>query len=406
MPKPSLTRRADGRYRVKYQGKQFYGDTQKEAYAKRDEYRRMLEAGIKAEADGLTVQAYAMRWVKTYKAHLTPAAYDAHVRILNRFIEHKCIGQRAMKDIDTMDIQGFLNAHAGKSVSTLHKIKVTLCSLFRYALSDRVIQHDPTVKLQIPKGTKGTHRDITQHERELISRAVHRLRPAVMAMLYAGLRRGEVMAMNVDRDVDFECKTITVREAVRFEDLRPVITSPKTDAGLRTVPLLDVLAAELRGKHGLLIAKADGTHMTESAWDRAWASYLTALSTLENGHLKRWHGKTKAHIEMKAKYDELISAGDQEAASAYVLPPWHDIVIRPHDLRHSYCTMLYDAGVDIKTAQTWMGHADASVTMDIYTHLTNERQKTASTALESAAKQLFGVQNGVQLSQASEETIV
>lgn len=41
MPKPSLTKRADGRYRVKYQGKQFYGSTQKEAYAKRLPLRRL-----------------------------------------------------------------------------------------------------------------------------------------------------------------------------------------------------------------------------------------------------------------------------------------------------------------------------------------------------------------------------
>jgi integrase len=58
--------------------------------------------------------------------------------------------------------------------------------------------------------------------------------------------------------------------------------------------------------------------------------------------------------------------------------------------------MLYDAGVDLKTAQKWMGHADADVTMKIYTHLSAEREKSASEALENAAKMLYGVQNGVQ----------
>ena len=32
--------------------------------------------------------------------------------------------------------------------------------------------------------------------------------------------------------------------------------------------------------------------------------------------------------------------------------------VRSHDFRRTYCTMLYDAGIDLKTAQAWMGHAD------------------------------------------------
>jgi integrase len=147
---------------------------------------------------------------------------------------------------------------------------------------------------------------------------------------------------------------------------------------------LDVLADELRGKHGLAITDTDGKIMTQSAWSRCWESYLCKMSVPENGHSKRWHGKTKEH---KA----IIEAGGS-------IPPWVDISIRPHDLRHSYCTMLYDAGVDLKTAQKWMGHADADVTMKIYTHLTAEREKSASEALENAAKTLYCSQNGSQSS--------
>ena len=387
MPKPSLTRRADGRYRVKYQGKQFYGDTQKEAYAKRDEYRRMLEAGIKAEADGLTVQSYAMRWVSTYKAHLTPAAYDVHVRILNRFIAYEDIGRRVMKDVDTIDIQGFYNSYVGKSHSTLCDVRDTIKGLFRYALADRVIQYDPTVKATLPKGKKGTHRVITDRERDLINRTPHRIRPAVMVMLYAGLRRGEALALNIDRDVDFSAKTITVREALRFEGQQHAhIVDPKTEAGRRTIPLLAALAQELTGLHGLLLPSATGTHMTQSAWRSAWSSYISALEATDNGCQRRWYGRTKEHQALQA-------AGQ--------LPPWRDVTIRAHDLRHSYCTMLYDADVDVKTAQAWMGHADQDVTLSIYTHLTAERQKKATEALENAAKKLSGVQNGVQTATSS-----
>lgn len=381
-PKPSKKRRADGRFRVKYQGKEFYGSTQKEAYAKRDEYRRMLEAGIRAEAEGLTVKAYARRWVHTYKAHLSDAAYNVHVRILNRFCAHQGIGSRAIKDINTIDIQSFYNQYQGMSYSTICDVRDTIKGLFKFALADRVIQYDPTIKATLPKGKKGTHRVITDRERDLINRLQHKLRPAVMVMLYAGLRRGEVLALDIDRDVDFSNKTISVREAVRFEgQLQPLIVSPKTEAGARTIPLLDVLAHELHGLHGLVAADAKGQHMSHSAWRAAWDSYISAMETLDNGCHKRWYGRTKEHQALKEQG---------------LLQPWRDVTMRAHDLRHSYCTMLYDADIDVKTAQAWMGHADQEVTLAIYTHLTAERQKRATESLENAAKKLSGGQNGGQ----------
>ena len=378
-----LKQRTDGRYKCKYKGKYFYGATQREAQQKRDEYRRMIEAGVKAEAMGLTVRAYASRWVSTYKAHLTDGPYNTHVRILNRFFAHDGIGDRRMQDIDTIDIQSFYNTAKGKSHSYICDMRDTIKGLFKYAVADRVITYDPTIKAVLPKGARGSHRAITQQERDLITSLDHRMRTAAMIMLYAGLRRGEVLALDIDRDVDYSAKTLTVRYAVRYPDQQqPQIVDPKTEAGKRTIPLLDVLVDELRGKHGLAITDTSGQIMTQSAWARCWESYLTKLSEMRNGHAKRWHGRTKAD---KA----ILAAGGQ-------IPPWVDINIRPHDLRHSYCTMLYDAGVDIKTAQKWMGHADADVTMQIYTHLSAEREKMASEALENAAKKLHGGQNGGQ----------
>ena len=110
MPRQSLTRRSDGRFRVKYKGKQFYGNTQAEAIRARDEYKKQLETGIKEEQLGLTVTTYSARWVSTYKANVTPNVYNTHVRILNRFCE--LYGDRRMMDITAIDIQAFFNTVA------------------------------------------------------------------------------------------------------------------------------------------------------------------------------------------------------------------------------------------------------------------------------------------------------
>ena len=51
--------------------------------------------------------------------------------------------------------------------------------------------------------------------------------------------------------------------------------------------------------------------------------------------------------------------------------------ITPHIFRHTYATMLYNAGVDIKTAQYLLGHATIQMTLDIYTHLQEGKEKVA-----------------------------
>lgn len=128
---------------------------------------------------------------------------------------------------------------------------------------------------------------------------------------------------------------------------------------------------ELRKKAGIqqkeLAIIIGVSRPTVSAWERAWDSYLYALGEIKNGCSRRW-----------AK------------------GPWEPVTIRAHDLRHSYCTMLYDSGVDLKTAMLWMGHADQTMTMQIYTHLTDTRRKEAENALRNAQKTAFGVQNGGQ----------
>ena len=123
--------------------------------------------------------------------------------------------------------------------------------------------------------------------------------------------------------------------------------------------------------------------MSESAFDRAWASYITALETSLNGGHKRWYGKTKAHLAAMERGEKL--------------PPWRSVNIRPHDLRHTYCTLLYDAGVDLKTAMKWMGHADQSMILRIYAHLTDEREKASAIALAKTVNDMLVSQNVSQM---------
>lgn len=379
MARQHLKQRSDGRYACQAEGHYFYGATEKEALAKRAEYYRMREKGMKEEAYGISVAKYAARWVSVYKSNLTTGPYNTVVRMLNRFCNHEGIGDRTLRSITTIDIQSYYNTAAGMSHSYICDMRDAIKGLFKGAIADRLIDFDPTARAKLPEGKKGSHRAITDAERELIHQTAHHMRPAVMIMLYAGLRRGEVLALRADRDLDFENMTITVREAVRFENQHlPSIVDPKTEAGVRVIPMPEVLADELRFITGLVAPAADGSLMSLAAWKSAWSSYINALEKQANGICKRWYGRTKAQQAMEN------------------LPPWKDVKIRAHDLRHSYCTMLYEAGIDVKTAQKWMGHADDDMIREVYTHLSEKMEKKAQIALENHEKMLFDCQKDCQ----------
>lgn len=384
MPRQTLKQRPDGRYACKYKGIFFYGKTQSEALAAREAYKRDEARGLTRQSLCPSVAEYAAKWLPTHKAHLTQAPYNTHARILNRFCA--MYGDDAMDKITASDIQEFYNTLQGRSQSSINDARDTVKGMFKAALADRVIQFDPCLSATPPKGSKGTHRAITQQERNLIHDTPHRMRAGVLVMLYAGLRRGEALAIDIDRDIDFANKLIHVRQAVRFENNHAVLCDPKTEAGSRDVPLLDILCDELRELHGLLMPDANGGIMSEAAFRRGWNSYITTIETAANGVTKRWYGKRKEDCGKE-------------------LPPWKNISIRPHDLRHSFCTMLYDYDVDLKTAMKWMGHADQAMTMRIYTHLTDEKEKRAFSSLTNGLNKALSSQNRSQQQKANDQSI-
>ena len=105
--------------------------------------------------------------------------------------------------------------------------------------------------------------------------------------------------------------------------------------------------------------------MTRVGLRRKWASYLRCLEEIANGDRnRRWYGKTKDDLAMI------------EARGA--LPPWREVNIRTHDFQHFFATMLREADVDLKTAMKWMGHADQTMILKVYAHLTDKKEQEAT----------------------------
>ncbi len=69
--------------------------------------------------------------------------------------------------------------------------------------------------------------------------------------------------------------------------------------------------------------------------------------------------------------------------------PCASIPLPPHQLRHTFCTLMYFAGVDVLTARDQMGHKDISVTLGIYTALDKKFKKKKINRLDTYLKKIL-----------------
>ena len=363
--KPTLKRRKDGRYKCKYHDQQFYGSTPEEAFALRDEYKRNQAKGFARQ----TVSEYALPWLQRSFPAVSDSTYTGLAIHLQHLVDN--IGSKPIKDIKPSDIkQVYADHYAGLSNSYIRAAKQLYCALFDSAVSDGQITSNPArEKAAKPhKGNKPAERTLSQDQRTYIETLCldHRMHPAAMCMLYAGLRPQEVKALNIDRDVDFKHDIITVRNTAHVKGTKYAISGTmKTEYSNRQVPLFPPLKQALQGRHGLVITSASGQPVTIQAWRTAWDSFIYNIETEINGIPKRWYGKTKEQQQKKKEG---------------TLPPWIEFDIVPYTLRHAFCAFLRDSGVEINTARRWMGHADAKMILRVYDTVSssreqNERQK-------------------------------
>lgn len=374
MPRQQLKQRSDGRYACKYKGIFFYGETAREAMQKRDVYKLEEAQGIKKKKAGQTFGEYALEWLDIYHRKSKARTYNEYAVRIERMCKE--IGGIKLKELTQSDIKRAYNIVEDMSDSYIKKYAMTLRNICACAYADGACARDPAQGLAAPKGESGTHRALTSEEVRLVMETApqHRFGAMAMTMLFSGLRRGEALALDIDKDVDFINRVIHVRGAIAFEGNTPVLTRGKTYSALRDVPLLPPLRSFLITRHGLLLSGATKKYATETICTGQFDSFIHLMERKINGSQKRWYGRTKEHRES-------IAAGR-------TLPPWKDVTIRMHDFRHTYCVMLFDAGVDMKTAQKWMGHADATMIMRIYDHLSKIRTDRSTDAMVKLVEKL------------------
>ncbi len=374
--KEHLKRRPDGRFRCKYDGHEFYGYTEEEAFAARDAYK-------KAKADGLTLRPsltlaeYARAWLPIARPTVSEGTYRGLSSHLEHLLSH--VGSLPICDVRPIHIKEVYSLdYAGLSQSYINGAKQLYVALFDSLVENGLLRTNPAraKDAQPHHGTVGGHRAITPEERYWIEHYCtdHRAHAAVMAMLYAGIRPQEMKALNIDRAVDFENDQIVLSEFAHMDGMYSykITSAGKTDNAKRSIPLLAPLRAALEGKHGPIITNADGSPINVQGWKCVWNSYVFHMEKAINGCEKRWYGRTKEH-------KRILESGGK-------LPEWVEFTVKPYDLRHSFCAMCRDANppVELNTCIRWMGHADSKMILKIYDSVSDVRSRREAMRLNSA----------------------
>ena len=359
---PKYTKRKDGRYQTKiYLGldesnkkkyKYLYASSEKELRRLESELLSKLNKGI----DIVTADDTYQQWLDRLKAgketELTESEYDTFVARASYF--SKKFGNTPLNEIGQQAVQPVINevfkcnptTHKPSAKRTVERYLSAASAVFEYAIENRAVDFNPCRYVKIPKAAKTSERRaLTTEERKWVEEMPHRAQLPAMLMMYSGLRKGEVTAL-LWSDIDFNNKTITVNKSFDFKQCK--IKSPKTASGVRVVSVPDKLIDFLKEQPKtsvLVVTGANGQRMTETAWKRLWESYINDLN------LK--YGKA---INKRNKFDP--------KGNIMTIEPF-----TPHCLRHTFCTIMYEAGIDVLTAKEQMGHSDVKTTLSIYTHL-------------------------------------
>ena len=346
--KKSMYQRPDGLFekKITLNGKRitFRARTEIEVFRKIANYQE-------AKANGPTFAEVAKAWYAVQEQRFedgklsfnTLKGYHPAMREAINYFD----GQYA-KDLQPQQCNHYAKYLAGRyegEKTVANKLSVMHCIL-DFACVEYNLTYNPADKVKVPDGLHRGFRDLPPAKHIKIVQT-KRPEPGTDAFtgwlfcyvaLNTGARRGEIIPMRMGWNIDLANQIIHIRGASYFNGNTPMEKSTKSLKGVRNVVMLNDFKAtmeQLGLKHGDLLFSWQGGMITSKRLEMC---------------LKRYYA-------------------------------WAGIDSTPHQYRHGFITVCFEAGIDPKVIQEMAGHAQLSTTLDIYTHLRRHM-------LDEAAKKL------------------
>ena len=365
--------RTDGRYRYRYideDGKE------KNVYSwrldkndpapkgkKREPSLREKEKQIQADmfdhivtrGGNYTVVELVEKYVslKTGVTHNTRAGYKTVINILKK----EAFGKQRIDKVRLSDAKAWLiklQQVDGRGYSSIHSIRGVLRPAFQLAVDDDLIRKNPFgfELASVIVNDSVTREAITRkQERELLKfikedKHFCRYYDAIFILFNTGLRISEFCGLTIS-DLEFDQKRIKVdHQLQRTSQMQYVIQAPKTESGIRYVPMSEEVVACFRR----ILAKR----------------VAPKVEPMVDGH---------AGFLFLDKNDRPMVALHWEKYMQHIVEKYNKIYriqmpkVTPHVCRHTFCSNMAKSGMNPKHLQYIMGHSDISVTLNVYTHV-------------------------------------
>lgn len=342
-----FTLRKDGRYQGSYTdetGRHYLYDRDPERL-----YHKLQEAGMPKEEEVPTFREIAESWEREHREEITQRTWNNYEPHYNDILAKH--GDKEIQQVTALEIINHLTAAKAKgySATVVNSIRSLYRMIFDYAVANDYAQYNPVTSVRLPKGLKRGKRVAPTDDqiKVIFANVAAPFGLFPFFLLCTGMRKSEALALTWD-DIDFKHKEISVTKSLDYTvGAKPTIKPPKTDAGVRTVPIIDVLHDKLleanKASHSEYVFPAQdstrggkgGGLMTLRGYEGAWLRYCETVGLIQDGKPS----------------------------------------ITAHNLRHGTATLMFELGVDELSAQRILGHSRIEITREIYTELRTAQNK-------------------------------
>ena len=348
--------------------KSWKAQKQSEVKAKLAEFKKqLLLNGVQIAPENQTFRQFADEWVNVFlKPKVKPLSYQRKVSTLEHQV-YPHLGNIPMEKLTHTHIQKMVNAltESGLSYSTVKKAYEAVSGCLRYYRIKTSTSHNPCECITLPENQRKDDSGIaffTEEERRLIvqeatrkypsGKDVYRLGWVYVLLLYSGLRAGELCALTWN-DINFSERSITVNKTAvevrekdasgRAHSVLQTQNSTKTRNGVRIIPMTEkayTALSELQkitGQYEHITTSSNGVRIRPSRLDTTFHKILSAINLKKVG---------------------------------------------VHTLRHTFATMLFSNGCEVKVVSELLGHSNTKITENIYIHIIQQQKVKAIKSID------------------------
>lgn len=374
------SQRKDGLYVYQYKDvsgkrKSTYAKTLSELRKQEKRIQRDLEDNIDTSAAEITLNEQFERYM-SLKTQISNSTRQNYLDLWDGNVKENPLGKMKLCSIKKSDILRFYNSlkARGLKVSTVKMFDAMISPCLELAVDDDLIRKNPC------KGCLGGFNDdsvertsLTVKEQEILLEFVRQsnvysvYHPMIVFMIGTAVRCGEAIGLTW-RNVDFKKREINIDHQLIYKKRNGsygfYADSPKTDAGIRTIPMTREVCEALKKQREQQTSKGWRTNVEIDG-------YSDFVFSTKNNNPIMPSAVNNTLLNIVNKYNQCAGKGGD------ALPH-----ISAHILRHTGCTRMAESGIDPKVLQYIMGHSRIAVTMEVYNHASAERNRIEMDKME------------------------